>query len=299
MNAMTSDWQNSLREAACAQRPESVIVPLDGSTESLAALPVARLLARLENATLHVVYVGERPHDPRKVLEELGLSPDELRGAVLHPITGEPADSIIRLAQGLPSPIIVMCTHTAREEEGWTLGSTAEAILNSAPAQIMLVDPERAQTPWHLKRVLLAHDGTPSADIATGPAADLAHLAGAEVVALHVAARKAPQPEPGSLPAPRYVDQPQHEWPSWANEFLQRMMTLGAPPASVNFKLLVTGGQPGSEIAQFARENSADLVVLAWHGSLATDRAGTLKVVLHGSGCPVMLICAQVTNPAA
>jgi nucleotide-binding universal stress UspA family protein len=291
LNAMTSDWRDSIRDAACAPRPETVIVPLDRTLESLAAMPIAKLFAELEAATLHLVYVGERQQDARKTLEELGLSADELRGAVLDPMMGEPAESIVRLANELPASVIVMCTHTATSEEHGDLGSVAEAILSSAPTQIVLVAPERGQQPWRLKRVLLAHDGSPSSDVATGPAADLAHRAGAEVIALHVAARKAPQPEPGSLPAPRYVDQPQHEWPAWAGEFLQRMMTLGAPPASVNFKLLVTGGQPGSEIAQFARDNNADLVVLAWHGSWEADRAGTLKVVVRGSGCPVMLIC--------
>lgn len=297
MNAISSDWQNSIREAACALNPETVIVPLDGSAESRSALPIARLLAKLEGATLHVAYAGERPQDVREALEGLGLSSDELRGAVLDHFEGEPADCVINLAQALPSPLIVMCTHTDTGEEHPSLGSVAEAILNSAPAQVVLVSPTRGQQEWKLNRILLAHDGSPSADIATGPAADLAHRAGAEVVALHVAARKAPQPEPGSLPAPRYVDQPHHEWPSWASEFLQRVMTLGASPASVNFKLLVTGGQPGSEIAQFARDNSADLVVLAWHGDWGVDRAGTLKVVVRGSGCPVMLVCAGTSAP--
>src|SRR5262249_28385505 len=35
---------------------------------------------------------------------------------------------------------------------------------------------------------------------------------------------------------------------------------------SVQFKLVVTGGQPGSEVSQVAREREVDLVVMAWQG---------------------------------
>jgi nucleotide-binding universal stress UspA family protein len=120
------------------------------------------------------------------------------------------------------------------------------------------------------------------------------------VLVLHVAARKISHPmlEPGSLPAPRYVDQPQHEWPAWAGEFMERMMALGTLPAAVNFKLLVTGGQPGSEIAQFASDNNADLVVLALHGHQQPECAGALETVVRRSGCPVLLIRALPKLPA-
>ena len=296
MNAIRSQWQESFGEVSYAQKPENIIVPLDGSDEARAALPVAKFFAQLDGATLHVVNVSESAQGPRRTFEELGVSPEELRGAVLDSVSGDAAERIMELSQNLPTPMIVMCTHAAGGVQPEAFGSVAEAVISSAPAQIVFVAPERGHQNWHIKRVVLAHDGSPTADIATGPAARIAHRAGAEVVALHVAARKASQPEPGSLPAPRYVDQPQHEWPSWANEFLQRMMTLGAPPASVNFRLLVTGGQPGSEIAQFARDHNADLVVLGWHGSWGPEHAGTLKVVVRGSGCPVMLVCVGPVN---
>lgn len=117
-------------------------------------------------------------------------------------------------------------------------------------------------------------------------------------MALHVAARQASRPdmEPGSLPAPRYVDQMQHEWPAWASEFMGRMLTLGATPNAMNFKLLVTGGQPGSEIAQFARDHHADLVVMTGQGRWR-PRPGALKVAVGRSGCPVLLIRAPGSQP--
>ena len=46
-----------------------ILVPLDGSKQALAALPVAKALGEIERAALHILHVGE--HE---------LTADELRG---------------------------------------------------------------------------------------------------------------------------------------------------------------------------------------------------------------------------
>jgi nucleotide-binding universal stress UspA family protein len=299
MNAVLGDWQAPLRPGTpvSAYHVDTVVAPLDGGNLSKAALPVARTLAQLEGATLHVVYVGERVTGPRQTAQELGLTPEDLQGVVLTQLAGDPAEMILRFTREQTAALIVMCPDSADPGPGAVFGSVAEAVMTAAPVRIVLVTRERGGQPWSLRRIVLAHDGTPTSDAATAPAADLARRAGAEVVALHVAARRTSRAvEPGSLPAPRYVDQMQHEWPAWAAQFVERMMALGAPPGTVNLKLLVTGGQPGSEIAQFAREGDTDLVVMAWHGQWHAQRAGALKTVVYRSGCPVMLICAPVAK---
>ncbi len=37
-----------------------ILVPLDGTEQALAALPVAKVLGEIERAALHILYVGER-----------------------------------------------------------------------------------------------------------------------------------------------------------------------------------------------------------------------------------------------
>jgi len=307
VTATMRDWQDSLRGGdpgtARLSPPETVIVLLDGSEESRAALPVAKHFAELQRATLHVVSTGEPQAEARYVLDQLRLTPEDVRGAVLDRLQQAPDEAVLNVAQTCPAPLITLSTHAIGEDTQAIVGQLAENVLTKAPAQkapaqLLLVAPDRGRHPWVIRRIVLAHDGSPTADAAIAPTADLAKRAGADVIALHVAARKASQDvEPGSLPAPRYLDQPQHEWPSWASEFVQRMMALGASPAAVNFKLLVTGGQPGSEIAQFARDNNADLVVATWRGQWDPEHAGTLKVLVRRSGCPVLLITGAQQNP--
>lgn len=288
--AALPEWHEALHNATEAQSSlQNIVLPLDGSASCRRAIPVGRYLARLYRATLHVLYAAEHAYSPREAVERLGLSDEDLHGAVLDQQRGDAAEAILNAARHFKRSLIVMCTNTGHHIGPDCFGSVTEAVLAGTPERIVVI-AERSEQPWNIRRVLLAHDGTPTSDLATAPAAEIAQRAGATVIAIHVAARgdRYPQ-EPGSMPAPRYIDQPQHEWPSWANEFMNRMLALGAPASSVSFKLVVTGGQAGSEVAQVSRERQADLVVMAWHGKSDMPQSAT-KVVVRSAGCPVLLL---------
>src|SRR5690606_37597250 len=61
-----------------AVKPESIIVPLDGTPGALAAVPVAAALTTMLDAALHVLHVGERVLPSADRLRELGLTPEML-----------------------------------------------------------------------------------------------------------------------------------------------------------------------------------------------------------------------------
>ena len=121
--------------------------------------------------------------------------------------------------------MIVLCKHIATEPRD-VFGTTAGVILRKAPCPLVLVTPERGSAPWHLHHILLPHDGTPSTSAALAPAEKIAEQAGAELLVVHVTGFGAAPVEPGSLGAPRYVDQPQHEWPTWTSEFAKRLTSV-------------------------------------------------------------------------
>ena len=293
MAAALSQWHGP--ESGLGQRFSSVahiVIPLDGSAASRLVLPIGRRLSQIYHATPHLLYVGREMRDPKEILRVLGLTTGDIPGAVLDARRGNAAEAISRMARELPNSVVLMCTNE-ESPMSESFGPVAEAVLDSAPARIMLAAPAHCGREWQLQRILLAHDGTPNSDNATAPAAELAQRASAEVIALHVAARKAASPEkPGSLPAPRYLDQPQHEWPAWTGEFMDRMLALGAPPSAVHFDLVVAGGQPGSEIAELARRREVDLVVMAWDGKWNHTRHAATRAVTRACGCPVLLVCS-------
>jgi len=282
-------------EAGAAMRPgrkpATVLVPLDGTEDSLAALPIARLIADLEDATLHVVHIAERILSLGDLLEKLGLDVEDIRGSVVDQAAGAPAEGIVRLAGQQQSPYIVMCTHTGHKGAATELGAVAAEVVQTAPCPVILVPPER-ERPVHLQHILLPHDGTPTAAAAARPALEFAETADAELLVLHVTSAGTRQPdEPGSIPAPLYVDQAQYEWPAWAQEFLER---AHCPPGSTHrLRMALAVGDPGDEIARFARSHHVDLVVLGWHGNWEREHAVAVKTVLRSSPCPVLLLRVQ------
>lgn len=269
---------------------QTIVVALDGSAHALDALPIATTLSTILHATIRVVHVGEAPVLPADVLVRLGLGGAGIEGLVIDTRAGEPSDEIVGAAHEWRASFIVMCTHTAVAQVGRPLGRTALGVLERAPCPVLLIRPERGTAPWALRRILLPLDGTPATSAAVRPAAELARAADAEIVVLHIVAPAARPPgERGSLTAPRYLDQPQHEWPAWEGEFIERLGCI-CPLASLKVRMSMAHGDPGVETARFAAESGADLVVLAWRGAWEGDRAAHIKTLIRSSPCPAMVV---------
>jgi nucleotide-binding universal stress UspA family protein len=170
------------------------------------------------------------------------------------------------------------------------LGATLEEFITRAPGPLVLVPPREDWGEWYLRRILVPHDGTPTTGYAVGPALALAARAGAELVILHVTGPGASHPtEPGSMTMPRYIDQPQHEWPAWIREFSERLCAITSS-GSVATRTLLGTGEPGHEIVRYTSELEIDLVVLGWHGSLEGSKATTLKEVIREAGAPTLIL---------
>jgi len=267
-----------------------ILVPLDGSENALAALLVAKGFAEIVGGTRHILHVADHKAPPVELLGRLGLTPAELRGATIEAKTGEPATMILDAAKEAKADLIVMCTHTAPAKPGQILGRTAFGVLRGASCPVVLVHPERGLHDWRLHRILLPHDGSPATSTALRSAGEFARRVGAELIVLLVAAAGAAKPaERGSLTTPFYLDQPQHEWPAWAREFIDRLACL-CPLDDLRVRLILAHGSPEAEIVRVAAEQSADLVVLAWRGEWGPEHAATLKAVLRRAPCPMMVV---------
>jgi nucleotide-binding universal stress UspA family protein len=281
----------------------TVLVPLDGSPQATAALPVAHGLADLYEATLAVLHVSDDRLTSVGLAERVKLSADDVRGLVVDHRTGVAAVAIAREATVRNAVFIVMCARTREDPVPRAWGRVAAAVLRAAPCPVVLVPPDRGRQLWTLRRLLFPHDGTPTSATAMGPVAALASRAEAEVVVLHVATPGAEPPaEAGTLVSPRYVDQPQHEWPAWKREFLDRVCGLGRAASGVRMRVALAEGEPGAAIVEFARENASDLIALAWRGSLDAERARVMRRVMLDAACPVVVFrvpAATMTRSAA
>ncbi len=266
-----------------------ILVPLDGTKQALAALPVARALGEIERTALHILHVSESG-PATELRERLGAEASLLDGLTTEARIGAAAVQILQVAREIRPRIIVMCKHSGTEP-GKTLGRTAMKVLHDAPCPVVLVLPERGTTPWHFHHVIVPHDGTPTTSAALPPAAELAARGRAELLVVHVTNVRAAPAEPGSLTTPRYVDQPQHEWPAWAAEFVNRLACI-CPLGPVHVRVLLARGDTAVEIQRLSEKQSTDLIVLAWRGRWEAPRAATLKNILSGARVPIMVVRA-------
>ncbi len=136
-------------------KADKILVPVDFSESSDAALNLATVLARDTGATLLIVHVetvplttggGEYiyaiPEPPtQELLERLNkVVPKDPDIPVVHRLlAGDPADAIIRTAEADNVDMIVMGTHGRRGITRLLMGSVAEAVVRRAECPVMIL----------------------------------------------------------------------------------------------------------------------------------------------------------------
>ncbi|MBX5489536.1 MAG: universal stress protein [Chloroflexi bacterium] len=279
-----------------------VLVALDGSPAAVTALPVARVVADQLGARVEILYIAP-DHAPAGDLWErlqATVGPGEALQVRRH--AGEPAPAILAIAEEPGIALLVLTTHGRAIEPGRPLGHVAEAVIANTTRPILLVRPEAAVAtePRPLRHLLLPLDGSPATARVLRPAMDLARQLGARIDILYVAGPyQAPSAEQGSIGAPRYLDQPHHEWPRWATEVRERLgEVLAHCPSDVELRVFLASGESGPEIARFAETRHHDAIVLARRSRLEPGRAVTLRTVLDWTPCPILLVGAPPAEVA-
>jgi nucleotide-binding universal stress UspA family protein len=161
---------------------------------------------------------------------------------------------------------------------------------------MVLVRPELADESEirPLRKLLLPLDGSPTTARALRTATQLAEELGASIDLLYVANSSQAAHEPGGMAAPRYVDQPQHEWPHWGQEVIDRLLRcLARCPESVPVDIFLTDGDPGPEIARFAARHEEDGIVLVRRSQLEPGRGKILRHLFAQTPIPVIFVISQ------
>lgn len=140
----------------------AIVLPIDFSAQSQAALPWARRMAAVMDAEIHCVYIVEPPHIysaldmvpaiPLPTTEELGenaraqldtFTSEYLGGLEPAPITsvltGNPADQIVAYALEVDAEMIIMTTHGYSGLSHVVLGSTTESVLRHAQCPVLSI----------------------------------------------------------------------------------------------------------------------------------------------------------------
>lgn len=252
----------------------SLLVALSGHEESDAQLlAAASALAAAGRWELLGVHVGAA----EDVAGHEGLDLEVFEGsdAAVHIARRAAAEEVELIALGLRTV----------PEPG--LGSVARSLLGELADPLLLVRPGMRPIGC-LRRLLVPLEGSPSASEAMRYADEAFCAPGREIVMLHVMTGDCPS-EPGSLPAPRMVDQEQYEWSAWHEEFTMRFSQC---PRGGRHRVVARVGDPVATIVREARDLDAELLVLSWWGTLAGDRAPVVRALFDESPCPLLLVPA-------
>lgn len=267
-----------------------ILVPVEWTRRSLAALTPARSLAENTGSPVHLVSVipKEASDDERRqaLVEEArrhGLQQPRisvLKADLNTMPVGSEESGLMRLVDESPEALVCMATHARSAVGDLLLGSVAGAILNRAKRPVMLTGP-RFSADWRgpVRMLVVCLDGSPLSEAIIDPAADMASATGVDLLLVQVQSPDAPETalsqdaaESGYLQA-RAAD-------------IRRRHGLQASWDVLH------GKDPGRAIADYVAGFPDALVAMTTHGYTGLRRlafGSVARDVVHGVGCPVLV----------
>ncbi len=143
-----------------------------------------------------------------------------------------------------------------------------------------------------MKTIVLATDGSPSAQEATGVAIELASASDADLRVVSV--WRVPVYDYGYVPA--QIGQELVDALRTGAEAAVAQAVAAAITAGVTVSTEVREGSPSEEICAAAERFDADMIVIGAHGWNAMKRllfGSVSSAVLHHAPCPVLIVRAQ------
>ncbi len=282
----------------------------DLSTGSEPAWAEAQLLARLLHAEillLHVVPVPSLPPDaylPARVYQQVrdaayqeardGLAPLVERAAAsgvkarTRIEEGPVAHRILAVAREESADLLVMGTHGRTDFGRIILGSVADRVVRLAPVPVLTVRAQLAGQGRDLRRLCYATDFSAAARTAWPWAVALAEASGAEIDLLHVT----PDVVPGGDATAEAVGEMSMLLHRRAEEAAERFLHE-AGLARQRVHVLIGRGAVGDQVARWAEERDADLIVMGahgWSGIVRWTLGSVAHRVIQVAPCPVLTV---------
>jgi nucleotide-binding universal stress UspA family protein/nitrite reductase/ring-hydroxylating ferredoxin subunit len=223
-----------------------ILFGTDGTARAAATSDVATALAKAGKAELLIAHIWERPEGAQQVLDAAVAA---ARDVGVKKVTGElhagrsPADALIALAEERDVGLVVVSGGRSATE----IGTTADRLSHRAPRDLLIaMDVERGDDEHLYRRILIATDGSPTADRAARKGFDLAASIDAPVTLVFVG-----HPATGKL----VTDD-----------------TVAVYGAEASCDVVLRQGDPAVEILAVAREIGADLIVIGNKGMTGAKR---------------------------
>jgi nucleotide-binding universal stress UspA family protein len=286
---------------------ERIIIGIDFNASSIAAARwvAAHFAPSAELILAHCVFIPEPPRFLRgrfpasHALIENARAGAEIRLQELaHTLApaktgieicvGHPAQQMPLLAARLDADVLAVGKHGERPGVWRMLGTTAEQLLRTAKAPVLLVGGVRDVRP---RRILLALDDVDASSPAVEWARDLVLRFGAHGTALHVVpsvlSTSALALAAAGAGLESEASTAREELHEDVNRFVQELVPASERP---RWRSECVFGEPGREIVAKAGEGGFELVVMGGGGSaIHAGLGGIAREVLRGAQCPVLV----------
>jgi nucleotide-binding universal stress UspA family protein len=281
-----------------------ILVPLDGTPQSNAALPLADTMARATGATITLLRVvtesllpdaGAAVIAARDDLERIASALADQSVRVTCAVReGEVGPQILEQVHAQAADLIVMRTHGRVGLERAILGSVTESVLAATQVPVLLLRPGGRHIS-HIQTLLVPIDGSPGGAVALGTAVGLTRATGASLELLQVAV-----PIPLHVYAAYVYGGISEIDPAWdeealasAREYVKKIVSrLRGAGITVNGDARMEPAIAEAIVAR-AEETSADLIVMSTGALTGAARAllGSVSdAVVRTSLCPVLLL---------
>ncbi len=323
---------------------QRIVVPLDGSNGSERAIPVAARIARASGGSIVFIRVVPTPvavgafgaglDGTIAMKPEVEASEKGVAGATsyLAAVVAAYADELagikteMDVAEGAASPIIfstardkhvdlvVMCSHGETGLKRWALGSVAQQAVRHSPVPVLVLNEHgivpRPLYAVHSLRILVPLDGSPQAETAIEPAAQLiAALAAPAQCELHLL-RVVDLPSAyGRMKSQAHMsDSMQEEARKEAETYVQAIAKRLRETTFATFKLNITSSVAvrtdvaGTIIKRAEQTESSggyDVIAMATHGRGGLKRLVMGSVTEHLLGAtrlPLLIVRPQETE---
>jgi len=256
---------------------QRLLLPLDGSPESEAALEVAAALAgQTEGCLLSLVSYARdsvaavaRGHYLASVSERLQRAGLEVSWRVLR--EGGVSLAVLRESQKSAAQLILLSTRGRSRMERWLLGSHSEEIIRGASCPVLVLNLGARLRPG---KILITLDGSVFSERVLEPMTRWASQTGMAVTLLTVC-------------CPPLA----HEQPQAMSAYLEGLRS-GLERRGVVCSQRLAFGDPAPSIVEIAREDGFDLVVLVSHGRQGRDRfwlGSVAESVMRHNECATLI----------
>ena len=250
-----------------------VLVGTDGSETARIAERAAITVASASQGQVLMLSAHATPDGEKRADQAVDAASKEAerRGVLAERITahGEPADVIVELADRLDADLVVVGDVGMGGAKRFRLGGVADHVSHNMPCDLLIVRTSRAKpedVPATYENVLIATDGSPTADHAARQGTEFAVTMGAGVTLVHV----------GDEVLGKVV----------LKDTAERLGDADLPVVAVK-------GDPGDRIVEVAGEGKHDLVVIGNKGMAGKLRFAMGVVpnkVSHNAPCDVLIV---------